>query len=123
MLFNPFPRSPQEENYSDMKIHTPLTSLFLLLSVGYSYSVEQTEFEAKQIEERQRSIQAMHDTFLAASNCLGPVPMAPLVVTNILCNPFWEAESSNRLLTPKHEVELAVSGSLTEGELDHSTDN
>ena len=106
-----------------MKTHYSITSLFLILSAGCTCSVEQAEIEAKQNEERQRSIQVMQDTFIAASNSLQPVPMPPLVVTNILFNPYREAGRSNRLLTPKNEVELTASGSRTEGELVHSTDN
>ena len=106
-----------------MKTHYPITSLFLILSVGCSCSVEQAEFEANQNEEQQPSIQVMRDTFIAASNRLQAVPMAPLVVTSILCNPFLEAESSNRLLTPRDEVEVAASESRTEGELAPVADN
>jgi len=106
-----------------MKTYYPITGLFLILSVGCSNSAEQAENEAKENEERQRSIQLMQETFIAASNCLQAVPMAPLVVTNLLCNPSREAELANRLLTPNDKVELAASGSRTVGELDHSTDN
>ena len=113
----------EEKRYADMKTRYPITSLLLILSVGCSDSAEQAENKAKQNEEREHSIQAMQDTFIAASNSLQPVPMPPLVVTNILCNPYREAGRSNRLLTPKNELELTASGSRTEGELVHSTDN
>ena len=106
-----------------MKTHYPITSLILILSVGCSNSAEQAEIEAKQDEERQRSIQLMQDTFIAASNSLQAVPMAPLVVTNILFNPCRAAERSNRLLTLKNEVELTASDCRVEGELDHLADN
>ena len=106
-----------------MKTHYPIAGLFLILSVGCSSSVDQAEIEAKQDEERQRSIQLMQDTFIAASNSLQAVPMVPLVVTNILCNPCREAERSSRLSTPNNEVELAASGRCIEGELDHSAHN
>ena len=101
-----------------MKTHSRITSLFLILSVGCTCSVEQAEFEAKQIEERQRSNQLMQDTFNAASNCLRLVPIPPLVVTDILCNPCRGSELSNRLLTPNDKVELAASESRMEGDLD-----
>jgi hypothetical protein len=106
-----------------MKTHDSITGLFLILSVGCSCSVEQAEIEANQDEERQLSLQVMQDTFIAASNSLQAVPMAPLVVTSILCNPFREAESPNRVMTPKDEVGLAASRGRTEGELEHLTDN
>jgi hypothetical protein len=106
-----------------MKTQYPITSLILILSVGCSDFTEKAENEPKQNEVRQRSIQAMQETFIAASNSLQAVPMAPLVVTNILCSPFREAENSNRFLTPKNGVELAASGSCTEVELDQPTDN
>jgi hypothetical protein len=106
-----------------MKTHSSITSLFLILSAGCTCSVEQAEIEAKQNEERQRSLQAMQDTFIAASNSLQAITMPPLVVTNILCNPYREAEHSNRVLTPKNEMELTASGSRIEGKLDHLADN
>ena len=106
-----------------MKTHYPIKSLFLILFVGCTSSVEQAEIEAKHNEERQRCLQLMQETFIAASSCLRPVPMAPLVVTDILCNPCREAENSNRLLTLKDSVELAASARRTEGELDHAADN
>jgi len=106
-----------------MKTYYPITGLFLILSVGCSNSAEQAENEAKENEERQRSIQLMQETFIAASNSLQAVPMVPFVVTNILCNPCGETERGDRLLAPKDKVELAASGSRTETELDHSTDN
>lgn len=105
-----------------MKTYYPITSLILILSVGCSNSAEQAEIEAQQNEERQRSIQVMQDTFIAASSCLRPVPMAPLVVTDILCNPCLDAEHSDRMVSRKDKVELAASGCRTEGELDHLTD-
>lgn len=104
-----------------MKTHYPITGLFLILSVGCTSSVEQAEIEAKKNEERQRSVQVMQDTFIVASSCLRAVPMAPLVVTDILCNPCRDAEHSNRLVTQKTNMELPASGSRTEGELDHLT--
>lgn len=106
-----------------MKTQDSIAGLFLIFSVGCSCSVKQAEVEAKQNEERQRSLQAMQDTFIAASNSLRLVPMAPLVVTDILSSPFREAESSNRLLTPNNEVEIVASEGRTEGELDHVADN
>ncbi len=106
-----------------MKTHSRITSLFLILSVGCTCSVEQAEFEAKQNEERQLSIQVMQDAFIVASNSLQAVPMVPLVVTNILCNPCRGVGRSNRLLTPNDKVELVASESHTEREFDHQTDN
>ena len=113
----------EEKRYADMKTRYPITSLLLILSVGCSSSVEQAQIEAKQNEERQRSIQVMQDTFIAASNSLRLVPMVPLVVTDILCNPCREVGRSNGLLTPNDKVELVASGSHTEREFDHHTDN
>ena len=106
-----------------MKTLYPITSLFLILSIGCSDSVKQAEIEAKQVEERQRSMQLMQETFLAASICLRPVPIPPLVVTDILCSPCREAERSDPVLTPGNNVELAASGRRTEGELERPTDN
>lgn len=106
-----------------MKTHYPIKSLFLILFVGCTSSVEQAEIEAKHNEERQRCLQLMQETFIAASSCLRPVPMAPLVVTDILCNPCREAERSNRLSTLKDKGELAASARRTEGELDYAADN
>ena len=109
------------KGHADMKTHYPIKSLFLILSVGCTSAVEQAEIEAKQNEERQRCLQLMHETFIAASSCLRPVLMAPLVVTDILCNPCRDGEHSNRFITQKSDIELAASRRPTEGELGHLT--
>lgn len=49
-----------------MKTHYPIKSLFLILSVECTSSLEQAEIEAKQNEERQRCLQVMQALRAAA---------------------------------------------------------
>ena len=106
-----------------MKTHYPVAGLFLILSFGCSDCSEQVKIEPKQNEEVQLGLQAMHETFVAASNCLRPVPMPPLMVTDILGNPCPDAEYCNRIVTLNDNVEITAAGIRTNGDLEPSAGN
>ena len=106
-----------------MKTQYSVAGLFLILFAGCSDCAEQVKIDALQDEERQLSLQAMHETFVAASSCLRPVPMAPLVVTDVLCNPCLDAEYCNRMMTLNDTVEITAAGNRTDGELEPSAGN
>lgn len=106
-----------------MKTQYSVAGLFLILSVGCSDCSEDVKIDAIQDEERQLSLRAMHETFIAASSCLRPVPMPPLVVTDILGNPCPDAEYCNRMMTLNDNLEITTAGIRTDGELELSAGN
>lgn len=74
------------------------------------------------LHDEQQTAQLIQDALILVSKSLQAIPLAPLVLTDILRRRPCDADRSSRLLNLKNEVELIASRRLQQisGELDSS---